>query len=182
MIASTADAALFITTTPAWEFGVDVTQTMETSVFKSRAGLEERKQRRQRCAWSIQWVAALDSAATKARDAIAAAEQNAAFIVPFWTERALTTTAIVANVVTIDRAPNADWFVPGDYVLITDGATTQFRLISSVAGSALTLNAGYAFDSGAKVYPCRKCFREGQATEWIPPGANATEPMKFSTL
>lgn len=185
MIPNTTDAAVFITTPPAWEKGIELEQMADTSVFTSRAGLEERQQRRQRCGFKIEYSAVYDAAGLAARNQSAAAEMASPLVVPFWTERCLTTSGIVANVVTIDRDPDSDWFVPGDWVFF-DSPTQgqQFRQIASVAGADLTLSgSGTAFNSGTPVYPCRRCLRDGQRAEWIPPSdGNASEAMKFATL
>lgn len=187
MIPNTTDAAVFITTPPAWEKGIELEQMADTSVFTSRAGLEERQQRRQRCGFKIEYSAVYDAAGLAARNESAAAEMSSPLIVPFWTERSATTSGIIANVVAIDYEPDGDWFVAGDWILF-DSPTQgqQFRQIASVSGASLTLAAlggAIAFNSGTPVYPCRRCLREGQRAEWIPPSdGNASEAMKFSTL
>lgn len=185
MIPNTEDAPVFLTTAPAWDRGVELEQLMDTAVFTSRAGLEERQQRRQRAAFRIEFTAVYDAAGLAARNTAAALEMASPLVVPFWTERCLTTSGIVANVVTIDREPDSDWFVPGDWVFF-DSPTQgqQFRQIASVAGSDLTLSgSGTAFSAGTPVYPCRRCLRDGQRAEWIPPSdGNASEAMKFATL
>ncbi len=185
MIPNTAEAPVFLTTPPAWERGVELEQVMDTAVFTSRAGLEERQQRRQRAAYRIEFTAVYDAAALATRNTAAALEMAAPLVVPFWTERCLTTSGIVSNVVNIDRDPDSDWFVPGDWIFF-DSPTQgqQFRQIASVADAALTLSgSGTAFNSGTPVYPCRRCLRDGQRAEWIPPSdGNASEAMKFATL
>ena len=185
MIPTTEDAEVFISTPPAWERGVELEQMMDTAVFTSRSGLEERQQRRQRGAYRLDYTAVYNAAELSARNAAAALEMAAPLVVPFWTERCQTTSGIVANVVTIDRTPDADWFVAGDWIFF-DSATQgrQFRKIASVAGANLTLSgSGTAFNSGTPVYPCRRCLRDNQRAEWIPPAdGNASEAMKFATL
>lgn len=187
MIPNSTGDPVFITARPAWEKTVDLEQMTETSLQVSRGGLEERQQRRHRGAFRIEYTAIYDAAELTARNASAAAEMAAPLIVPFWTEQSLTTSGIVSNVVSIDREPDADWFVVGDWLFfdsLTQGA--QFRKIVSVSGASLTLEAlggAIAFNTGTPVFPCRRCLRDGQRAEWIPPSAdNASEAMKFSTL
>lgn len=186
MIPSTADTPTFVTTAPAWEHGVDLEQAMDTSVFMTRAGLEERQQRRQRGKYSLSYKSQMARSAGRARDAAAAAAAATGLIVPFWTEPALATTDLTADTVTIDRTPDADWFTAGDWVFFTDPTLgDEFREIASVSGDTLTLVAlggSKAYLTGVTVYPCRACVRATRA-EWQQDDIDASEEShKFSTL
>lgn len=186
MIPNTADSPTFVSAKPAWEHGVELEQALNTTIFQTRAGLEERQQRRQRGQFTISYKTQMDRTAGRARDAAAAAAATSAQIVPFWTEPATATTDLVADAVTIDRTPDADWFTAGEWILFVDATLgDEFREIASVSGDTLTLVAlGGSKDylTGVTVYPCRACVRAGRA-EWMRDDADATEEShKFSTL
>lgn len=186
MIPSSTDTPVFVTRRPSWEHGVELAMQHETTVFMSRSGIEERQQRRTRAKCDLRYRAVLTPAETAARDATGITQMNATQVVPFWSERALTTTAIAANVVSIDRAPDADWFVAGDHVYLHSTALGgQFREIASVAGSALTLVAdggAFAYLTGATIYPCRRCLRT-KGIEWEQDSATTgIEDLTFQTL
>lgn len=184
MIPTSADTPVFISRAPSWELQVELEQAMETAVFTSRSGLEERQQRRSRSLWTMEYSAVLQPAELAARRASAITESNAPCVVPFWTERCYTTTAIVANVVGIDRLPDADFFADGDYCYLSQNGTGQFRQIDTSSGNNLTLVAligAVAFTTGAKIWPCRLCAR--QPFDWTHAGAKAgIEQFKFTTL
>lgn len=180
-------ALLFISRQPAWERRVKLTQAMLTDVFTSRSGLEQRQNRQSRGRWTMRYSSFCRLADAPARRARILAEVSAPLIVPFWTERAATTSAIVANVVSIDRTPDADWFAAGDYVFFSDALLgDQFREIASVAGSALTLEpdgGAIAFLTGTRIYPCRACIRApGSASVEVAGEDAALETMEVATL
>lgn len=148
---------------PDWGKPVLVTFIHSTQIFMSRAGKEQRKRLRRSPKARIAWnVSALTLA--QARTALEAEAAQAArlCIVPFWTEGTVTVTSIAANAVTIGVDPRRDFFAPGQYVYLINGANLYFRLIASVSGRILTLTAdgaSPAFGSGSRIFPCRKCRR-----------------------
>jgi hypothetical protein len=187
MIPSTLDTPTVITRRPAWEAGVEFEQAMDTDVFRSRAGLEQRQQRRQRGRYLLDYTTRLSAAEALTRDVLAASENVGPLIVPFWTRAARTDSPIIANVVTIDYAPDGDFFSDGDYVFFDSPSQgEQFRLIAGTAGSSLTLVAdggAIAFVTGTRVYPCRRCIYEAGRAEWAPESREATsEKLRFITL
>lgn len=179
-------ALLFISRRPAWEEGVRLKMTMDTSEFTARSGNSQRQGRRTGAVLEIEYTCVLDRTAALARQQRALAEIRAPLVVPFWCERTVTTSAIVANVVTVDRAPDDDFFRAGDYVLLSSTLGDQFRQIASVAGSTLTLEAmvgSIAFLTGATVWPCRACVRNPEGASFEATSEDSqTEPLTFTTL
>lgn len=185
MTPNSTDSIVFITRQPSWEAPVEIELQQETAVFTAHAGLEERQRRRVRSRVELSYAAALTPAECIGRDTSAVNEANNACIVPIWTERALTTSGIVANVVGIDRTPDPDWFQPGDYAyLYTRELGGQFRLITAAGADSLTFEAligSVAFLAGSTIYPCRKCSNRG--AEWQGQSRNtARETFRFTSL
>lgn len=178
---------LFVSREPAWEHGIELTQSMVTNIFTSRAGLEQRQQRRDRSHWTMRYKT-YDAAATAIeRWQRTQAELAAPLVVPFWTESAAL-ASLSGNTATISRTATVDWFAVGDYIYITDGEQSQFRTIASygVSLQALVLDAltgAIAFDPDARVYPCRICERGGgKADSRSIHEASREEDVTYSTL
>ncbi|RID91884.1 hypothetical protein D2N39_11655 [Gemmobacter lutimaris] len=91
-------------------------------------------------------------------------EWSMAFPGPY---RALTAAAMAGSVtIELDAVPH--WIVPGASLILSDGAATEARAVSSVAGAVVTLDAPlvFGFAAGAKVhraYPVR--FTQDPAME-----------------
>ena len=176
MIPNTNNTALlFVSTRPAWEHGVTLRMSMKTDVFDARSGLQQRQGRQTGAKWEMKYTAILDRVAALARHTRALAEVRAPLIVPMWTERSATTSAITANVVTIDRAADADFFRAGDYVYFSSGLGDQFRQIASVDGDELTLEP----DGGAIAYLTGDT---AGATFEAPSEDSQSEPLTYATL
>jgi hypothetical protein len=177
---------LFVTRRPAWEEGVSLRMNMDTSEFTARSGSTQRQGRRTGSMLEIQYTAVLDRDAALARQQRALSEVRAPLIVPFWCERAATTTAIVANQVTVDRTPDEDFFRAGDYVLFSSNLGDQFRQIASVSGSTLTLEPdgeALAYLTGATVWPCRACVRDAAGASFeVASEDSQVEPLKYTSL
>lgn len=170
---------LFSSQQPAWERGVELIQGMTSTMFTSRAGLEQRQQKRMRGQWSMRYVTFHDRAAAATRRTRNRAEIAAPVVVPFWPERAIL-SSLVTNTATISRTATEDWFVIGDYIFLTDGTDSQFRQITAYGISQqalvlLPLVGAVAFGAGTKVYPCRTCVRERGESEFTIASEDATE-------
>jgi hypothetical protein len=91
----------------------------------------------------------------------------------------------VANVLTIDRQTDADWYTAGDYVLFyTPADGLQFRQIASVSGNQLTLavyGPGIAYGTGSVIWPCRECIREAAGINFVAVSEDSQEE-KFHYL
>lgn len=178
---------LFSSTEPAWEAGVDLTQAMQTAMTTSRAGLEQRQQKRIRGIWQIAFTIFHDMASAAARRLRSIAETQTAVVVPFWTEEAIL-ASLVGNVATISRRSTVDWFAPGDYVLLIDGTTSQFRVIASQGSTDQELNlvaltGAIAFPNLSRIIPCRVCSRENGDAEMVFPSEDAVEEkVSYVTL
>lgn len=183
---------LFITRAPAWEKGVELEQSMLGSIDTARSGLEQRQQRRFRCAWKMTYRAALDGATTRQREARSLAEIKAPLWVPFWTEKAITANALnLGNPTTLnlDRIVTHDFFAVADYVLLRHPTLgDQFRRIEDwgINSQQIILEAlgGFThFPIGTACYPCRKCVRnQGQAEMQIHHADSTTETLVYVTL
>lgn len=183
---STAEV-LFVSREPAWEKGVELIQSMVSSVFTSRAGLEQRQQRRHRGHFTIRYTTYDTAATALERWRRTQAELASPLIVPFWTESA-TLASLASNTATISRTATDDWFVVGDYIFITDGTVGQFR---TIAGYGISLQAlqlvpitgAVAFAPGSRVYPCRACERGGgKAEAKLTHEASREEDVTYNTL
>lgn len=187
MIQSTTNQSLiFLTRQPAWEKGVSLKQRMQTDVFTARGGLTQSQGRHAIGKYQISYEAVLDRAGAAGRKGRALFEIRHPLIVPFWTERGVTTSTIVGDVVTIDRAPDADWFRPGDYVYLSSALGNQFRQVGGVSFSDLTFAEdvdAINYLPGATIYPCRACLRDiAGATFDTRSEDSVTEPLTYQTL
>lgn len=187
-VASTNTAELLFTSTePAWEAGVELSQGMQTALFTSRSGLEQRQQRRIRGAYSIEYRIYHDKAAAALRLARNRAETVTAVVVPMWTEEAVL-ASLASNTATVSRTATEDWFSVGDYILLINGTTRQFRQIASygVSLQALVLESdagALAFPNGSRVIPCRICARKSGDSEMDFPSEDAVEEqVAYMTL
>ncbi len=177
---------LFVTRQPAWELRVLLRQAMTTGVHTARSGLEQRSARQSRGRWALQYQAVLDRTQADARDIRTAEEITAPLVVPFWTERTATTSAVVANVVSVEYPPNADFFAAGEWVYFATAGAGHFREIASVAGFALTLVpdvSAPAVASGVTCWPCRLCTRDAGSISRRQAIENSeVETLNFTTL
>lgn len=187
MTPSTSNTALlFVTRRPAWESRVRLKQAMHTDIFTARSGLEQRSGRQSRGRWSLKYEATLARVAAEARRLRTQSEVQSPLIVPFWTERGSLASSIVADVFTMDRESDADWFAPGDYVFLSSDLGDQFRQILDSEGDTVTLVAdveGLAYEEGATIWPCRPCLRDaGSAIFKTAIEHSDTETLNFTTL
>lgn len=187
MIPNSLGPPSFISRQPSWEYPVELELSQETSIFTARAGIEERQRRRVRSRVEIAWTAALSPSETAERDASAENAHAKAAVVPIWTERTLTTALIDSDAVSIDRSPDDEWFVPGDYAyLVTPAMGGEFRLITAADKVTLTITfaslpGALAFPIGTVIYPCRLCSSRG--AEWSQNSKRyAREQYRFSSL
>lgn len=178
---------LFVSREPAWEKGVELTQNLVATIFTSRAGLEQRQQRRDRSHWSMRYTTYDDQTTALERWQRTQAELAAPLVVPFWTEGA-TLLALASDTATISRTATEDWFLEGEYIFITDDSQGQFRIISGYGVSLQALELvpdedAIAFTAGAKVYPCRICERGGgKADARLIHEASREEDVVYHTL
>jgi hypothetical protein len=157
---------------------------MKSDVNTSRGGLTQKLGRQSRGAWQMQYSAVLSRSEAAARQVRAREEIRSPLVVPFWTEKALTTTVLDSDAVHIDRLPDYDWFTPGDWVYIVPPAgAAEFREILSVDGDTLFLNSGAEYGSGLAIYPCRFCMRSADgATFETTSEDSVVEPLTYMTL
>lgn len=184
---TTNTSLLFVTRQPAWEKKVRSKQAMHTDIFDARSGIEQRQGRQSRGRWSMEYQAVLNFTDAEARRVRTRGEVAAPLIVPFWAERGILTSDLVANVFSMDRTGDADWFYPGDYVLLSSEALgDQFRQIASIDGNDVTLEAdaeGEDYLTGATVWPCRACIRDAGSAVFRTSIENSdNETLNYSTL
>lgn len=152
-----------VTTAPDWAEGITTTFIHGTLIFASRSGKEQRTRQRSTPKARINWtVSGLTVAEALSAMTAAEVEARRLCVVPFWTEAAKTIDSTADDVVTISVDTRPDFFAPGHFVYLDDGAQRYFREILSVNERILTLVADGAapiFSAGAWAYPCRKCRR-----------------------
>lgn len=178
---------LFVTTAPAWEDGCTLEQTMHTDIFRARSGVEQRQGSQGLSKWRMEYTAVLDQTAAAARRARALEEVRSPLCVPFWTEKTTTAGPLSGDSVEITAAETADFFQPGDFVLLSaSGDGIQFREIASRAGSVLTFTPdldAIAYAAGSTVWPCKFCIRTDGGARFDAEGTHAhRETLQFETL
>ena len=99
---TTTAATLYVTREPAWEHGVELTQSLVTSLFTSRAGLEQRQQLRDLSHWTMRYTTYDAKTTERARWERTQAELAAPLVVPFWPEGAFL-ISLVGDTATITR-------------------------------------------------------------------------------
>lgn len=172
---------LFLSTPPAWELKVKLRQALNTDIFTARSRLEQRQARQEASNFLLEYRVIMDREDSETRRVRSAAEIAAPLVVPFWPVRTVTTTDIIADVVTIERMPPAegDFWAVGDFVFFDGGDEgRQFRQILSRAGAVLTLEAdvlGFDFSAGATVWPCRLCVRDAGSAAFESDGEDSHE-------
>lgn len=184
---TTTQTVLFSSQEPAWERGIELTQGQSTRLFTSRAGMEQRQQGRLRSQWRMAYTCIIPASQRRTRDLRNRAELVAPVVVPFWPEQTAV-AAMVSNSLTIGRTATEDWFAVGDYLFITNGVDSQFRVVSGygVSLQQLTLEAitpEIIFGTDAVVYPCRLCIREGgQADQQDENDFSLVEDVRYISL
>ncbi len=184
---TTNTATLFVSREPSWELGVDLTQILKSDVQTSRSGLEQRQGRMSLSRWRMSYQAHLSSGERAARLTRMLAEIRAPLQVPFWARGAVLTSDMALETLGIDRHGDADFYRPGDYVMITDGVDLQFRIIAAIYfGNSITLepmDGSIDFTQGSRIYPCRLCVRDGGTGEFREMSeATHLEKLNYSTL
>lgn len=161
---TTDDTATRIALPPDWREGVNLTQVFETTVQRSRAGLEQRNRRRNRAKYILEYTrTGLTPAEAKGRLEAIRAEYRGPLIVPMWTDAiALQSNMVSATSALLESNPvDNEWEAPFDVWLWTSDFGGQWRTVTAIDGRNLTLSGtGTLYPAGALVFPSRVMIRE----------------------
>ncbi|ARB05696.1 hypothetical protein [Synechococcus virus S-ESS1] len=138
---------------PNWSNPVTVDYSFQTSIFRSRNGMERREAMRQDARVSIQYLCALKPTGMMRHMADMQAAPAEPFWVPTrWRRTSLSALALLDQPV-LEVASVPFWLVAGQRVVITDGSTEEAAVVLSVVDQTVTLESdlSVSFPAGAEV-------------------------------
>lgn len=184
------DTPLKLAIMPDWASGVGQQTTYRTDISRSRAGLEQRAQRRRRPILSMEYQASVQEAGAQRRIETTLAIARTPLLVPWWPNGSILVNSMTNDTdVQLTADPIAeDW--PDDlawvYLWGREEGGGEWRELASRDGNLLTLvDTGdhVQFSAGAFIWPARLCVREIEnAMLQVPRHREATDALKFRTL
>lgn len=187
---TTIDTPIKLAILPDWAAGVGQQTTYRTDISRSRAGLEQRAQRRRRPILTMDYQASQSEAGAQRRIEAALVTARTPLLVPWWPNGSVLALPMTSDTsVQLTADPIAeDWPEDLAWVYLWGRAEGggEWRQFASIAGSVVTLvDTGdhVQFSAGAFIWPARLCVREIEnAMLQIPRHRESTDALKFRTL
>lgn len=183
----TTDTPTRVALPPDWREGVSVSQQFDTTIQRSRAGLEQRNQRRRTCRYTLEYTrTGLTPAEAKQRLEAIRSEYRGPLTVPMWTDGiALQTSMTLVTSALLESNPvDGEWMAPFDVWLWNPNLGGQWRTCTVVNGRNLTLSGtGILYPVGSLVFPSRLMIRETGESMLAPVDVKSgTESHRYRTL
>ncbi len=160
----TTDTPTRIAFMPDWREGVMLTQVFETTIQRSRAGLEQRNRKRQFARYHLEYTrTGLTRAEARGRLDAIRAEFRGPLTVPLWTDgiQLQVAMSLVTSALLESNPVDDEWMAPFDVFLWDPSLGGQWRTCSAVNGRNLTFTGtGHLYPLGAYVFPTRRMIRE----------------------
>lgn len=160
----TTDTPTRISFLPDWREGVSIAQIHQTTIQRSRAGLEQRNRRRNGAKYSIEFTrTGLTEAEAKDRLKAIRAEFRGPLTVPVWTDgcQLQADMGTPGAAVLASNPVDGEWLAPLDVLLWHPDHGIEWRECSEVDGRNLTLDGlGTLYPAGSWLFPGRLMIRE----------------------
>lgn len=184
------DAPVKLAIMPDWASGIGQQTTYRTDISRSRAGLEQRAQRRRRPILLMDYQASQHDAEAQRRIEAVMATARTPLLVPWWPNGSvLAATMTTDTSVQLTSNPIAeDWPEDLAWVYLWGRAEGggEWREFASIDGSVVTLvdtGSHTRFSAGAFIWPGRLAVREvDNAMLQIPRHRETSDALKFRTI
>lgn len=172
---------------PDWREGVTLVQAFDTSIQRSRSGLEQRQRRRNAPNYFMEYSrTGLTPAQAKQRLDAVRAEFRGPLTVPIWTDGIqLQSSMTLPTGALLESNPvEGEWTAPLDLWFWDAEVGGQWRSATVISGRNLTLSgAGTLFPVGSYVFPSRTMIRENAEGMLSPVDVKSgTEMHRYRTI